>query len=112
MTVHWYGDMVASAIEKAAMDGAEAWARVDVETDAKEHCPVDRGTLRGTHTTEREGNEVIVGVGGPSAPYATIQHEDASFNHTVGEDHWLENAFMRNLPELPVKIAGKVKGIL
>jgi hypothetical protein len=89
----WKGDSVADEINKKLLDGAETWLRVDVETDSKQHCPVDSGTMRDTHTVQRGDREVVLGVGGSSAPYAKRQHEDASLRHHDGQtDHFLENA--------------------
>jgi hypothetical protein len=108
---NWYGKAVTSRLEKAVMDGAEEWMRVDVQTDAEEHCPVDQGTLRSTHTVERAEREVCIGVGGPAAPYAIRQHEDASMSHTVGEDHWLENALNRQKGGLGAKVKKHTSGL-
>jgi hypothetical protein len=106
--VSWFGDKVADEIEKKMLDGAEEWMRGDVKTDAEEHCPVKNGILRGTHAVERGDREVVLGVGGPAAPYAKRQHEDASLHHVVGEDHWLEKALERQKSKLPDRVKGKL----
>jgi hypothetical protein len=112
--VTWHGDEVATEYEKKLLDGAETWLRVDVETDAKKFCPVGKyppgsgktgGTMRNTHTVQRGEREVVLGVGGPAAPYAEKQHEDANLRHHDGqESHWLENAAKRQIDQLPKRL--------
>ncbi len=116
MTVEWYADRLAEQIEQAVQDGLEEWAYL-VLADAKENCPVDRGTLRSTGTVEilaKLGVSIVFG--GPAAPYARIQHERSDYFHTVGEDHWLENAFNAHLygggAELLECINRHLKGVL
>jgi hypothetical protein len=110
--VTWRGDTVAAKINEALLDGAEEWARADVKTDAMENCPVDQGTLKGTHGVERDDRSVAVGVGGPAAPYALRQHEDATLHHTVGTDHWMEKALKNKMGELNPKLEKHVKSVL
>ena len=112
MTVKWHGVALEKLVEKAALDGAEEWLRADVQTDAKEHCPVDSGAMRNSHTVERSGDSAVIGVGGSSAPYAQRQHEDASLSHEVGESHWLENAGKRQISRLPSKLKKHIGGAL
>ena len=112
MAVKWYGAAIEKIVQKAAMDGAEDWLRTDVQTDAKEHCPVDSGAMRASHTVERSGDSAVIGVGGSSAPYAQRQHEDASLSHVVGESHWLENAGKRQISRLPSKLKKHIGGAL
>lgn len=95
--IEWYADRLIEQINQAALDGIEEWAHL-VLTDAKENCPVDHGTLRSTGVIEiLEKLGVRIAFGGPAAPYAEIQHERSDYFHTVGEDHWLENAFNAHL---------------
>lgn len=112
MSVKWHGAALEKLVEKAALNGAEEWLRVDVQTDAKEHCPVDTGAMRNSHTVERSSNSVVLGVGGSAAPYAERQHEDASLSHVVGESHWLENAGTRQIGKLPSKLKSHIGGAL
>ena len=112
MAVKWHGDAIEKIVQRAAMDGAEDWLRTDVQTDAKEHCPVDSGAMRASHTVERSGDSAVIGVGGSSAPYAKRQHEDASLSHVVGESHWLENAGKRQISRLPAKLKQHIGGAL
>ena len=113
MTVRWHGNAIQAMVEKAAMDGIEEWARVDVLTKADQDCPVDEGTMRASHTVERKGDRVTVGYGGPAAPYTLVQHEDVSLNHPgQGKAKWLEDAFKEKLPSLETKVNRRIKGIL
>jgi len=107
MSFFWFGDGLLKGAKNKVLDGVEEWARADVMPTAKENCPVDHGNMRDSHTTQRKGKTVTVGVGGSSAPYALKQHEDMSLRHTVGEAKWLENAYNSMLPRLPGKIKGK-----
>ncbi len=53
-----------------------------------------------------------MGVGGPAAPYAKRQHEDASLKHAIGEDHYLEKAAADTISELPGILQKRVKSVL
>jgi len=66
--VQWNQDQIIAAANKAVMDGAEEWARVDVLPAADENCPTDTGTMKGTHAVLRADNQVEIGYGGPAAP--------------------------------------------
>jgi hypothetical protein len=107
MSVKWYGDTVADHFTAKALDAGEEWLNL-VKADAMEHCPVDQGTMRGTHTIQRESHEAVLGVGGPAAPYTAKQHDDASLHHTVGEDHWLEKAKDRQESKLNPLLEAKM----
>ena len=87
-------------IKEIVLDGCEEYAYL-ILADAKTNCPVGQyppksgkrgGTMRSTGEVQRDDEEVVIGFGGPAAPYTERQHEDASLFHTVGTDHWLENA--------------------
>jgi hypothetical protein len=109
MTVIWNGDLVLKKVREGGLDGIEEWGRSDVEPLARENCPVDRGTMRDTHVTLRTKDGVEIGCGGPSAPYAIVQHEDLTLDHTVGQAKWLENAANWCLPKLPEKVQARTK---
>jgi len=55
--VQWNQDQIIAAAKKAAMDGAEEWARVDVLPAADECCPTDTGTMKGTHAVLRADDQ-------------------------------------------------------
>ena len=111
MAVNWHGDAVASRIEKAVLDRAEEWCWL-VKASSMEKTPVDHGTLRASHVVQRGQNEVVVGVGGPAAPYAQAVHDDTTAHHRVGEDHFVEKALKENMGQLESMIVAGIKAIL
>jgi hypothetical protein len=111
--VEWKGDQILAQAEKAAMDGAEEWARVDVLPLADENCPTDSGTMKGTHAVLRTGPlQIEIGYGGAAAAYTERQHEDLTLSHPSGEAKWLENAFNAKQSELSEKVRSRVAGVL
>lgn len=103
-----------------------------VEGDAKGLAPVDTGNLRGSGftltaslndiggTAEPSGEAralarntateitAVVGFGGPSAPYAAVQHERTDYHHTVGQAKYLETPLKARSPELLTIIGARV----
>jgi hypothetical protein len=53
-----------------------------------------------------------MGFGGQAAPYAVIVHEDQTAHHPIGKAKFLEDSFNEKLPDLPEKIADRIKGVL
>lgn len=104
-----------------------------VEGDAKVLAPVDTGTLRDSGFTltgslsavgitaqpsaearalaKNTPTEVtaVVGFGGPSAPYALVQHERTDYHHTVGQAKYLETPLKARAPELLPIIVARVE---
>lgn len=70
-----------------------------------------RPTAEATAMVTRTETEVtaVVGFGGPSAPYALVQHERTDFHHTVGEAKYLENAVKAHAAEVPVILAAHME---
>jgi hypothetical protein len=69
-----------------AIERAVTTAITDVAGHADEMVPVDTGALRASQNIDyptRSGNQVVASIsyGGPSAPYALIQHENADLWH-------------------------------
>ena len=106
-----WNNSLADQFQAAVVDGAEEWARGDVMTLADENCPVKDGTMRDSHTVERNGAIITMGYGGSAAPYAERQHEDLTLTHPVGQHKWLENAFNWQLPLLKGNIEERVRKI-
>lgn len=84
----------------------------EILTDSKENfVPVRLGTLRGTGIVlapERKAGrliEVTIAFGGPSAPYAIVQHENLDYVHRVGEAKYLERPLMNAVSGLAKRLA-------
>lgn len=84
--------------------------------ESKLEVPVDEGILRGTGHVDpaRVVNSFLVlvemGYGGPSAPYALIQHENLDFQHKPGEKaKYLEDPFNRWAKVAEVRIAADLR---
>jgi hypothetical protein len=110
--IQWHGPEVAKKIEDALLDGGEEWLTVNVQTNSKERTPWKEGILAGSHTVQRGDREVVLGVGGPAAPYAKRIHEDESLHHPIGEAHFLEKAAQDTISELPAILQKRVKSVL
>lgn len=110
--ITWRGDLVAKKIEDALLDGAEEWLTAKVKTNSVARTPWKEGILAGSHTVQRGDREVVLGVGGPAAPYAKRQHEDATLHHERGEDHFLEKAANDEIWSLPGILQKRLKSVL
>lgn len=70
-----------------------------IMAESKLLVPVDTGVLRNSGHVQAHGRgdkfQVLVGYGGPSIPYAIVQHENTKFKHTVGEAKYLEKPAMK-----------------
>jgi hypothetical protein len=108
----WRGKIVSGIAKKAAMDGLEEYARAQLLPLADENCPTDSGVMKGTHAVERSDDEVVVGYGGPAAPYTVRQHEDMTLIHPSGEAKWLENAFNATKENAGKIVAQRLDAIL
>jgi len=78
---------------------------LEILARAKQLCPVDTGALRASgyvETPRRAGQRiaVLMGFGGPAAPYAYKVHEDLVARHAVGEAKFLEKAAVERLAGL------------
>ena len=76
--------------------GEEIMTDVKASSSSK-GVPVDTGTLRASGTVEGPDNLnfVVLGFGGPAAPYALVQHERTDYSHTVGEARYLVRGLER-----------------
>jgi len=70
--------------------------------------PVDTGVLRGSMDITRQKSftqktvRAEITYGGPSAPYAIVQHERTEFNHPKGgEAKFLEKPFLKHTEGFP-----------
>ena len=109
--VDWHPEVCIEKAEKAAMDGCEAWARINWLTQAREDCPVGQyppssgrtgGTMRASLDVERddENNMIHMGGGGAAAAYIKRQEDDRSLNHTVGKAGFIRDTFDMQLSYL------------
>lgn len=99
-------------IQAALRDASDAQRRIYADTmraeaqaimnESKKIVPVDTGALKTSGRVENptitaDGIEVVMGYGGPSAPYAAIVHEDPDAQHGPGKTY--------KYLEIPVKAA-------
>lgn len=98
--------------------GAAMRTEYEIEmTEAKRRTPVDTGALRGSgHVTgpKRSGNtlKVMLGFGGPAAPYALRVHEDMEVWHRVGQAKFLESTILESVPYMAGRIARRIVKIM
>ncbi|KKN44571.1 hypothetical protein LCGC14_0691750 [marine sediment metagenome] len=58
--------------------------------------PVDKGPLRASGRVEGPvADQVFLDFGGSAAPYAVVQHEDTTLQHSVGEPRYLVRGIER-----------------
>ncbi len=86
-------------------------------TEMKTRTPVDKGPLRSSlHVTgprrTAAGQEVGWAAGGPSAPYARVQHEDTSLRHTVGQAKFIESVVMEESTAMVSEIAAAIRKVI
>lgn len=88
-----------------AAQGAQRAIGEEIMTDIKASSPghgvpVDDGILRGTGRVDGPNSQgdVELSFGGPTAPYAIVQHERVDFHHTVGEARYLVRGMERWRP--------------
>lgn len=86
----------------------------EIMADAKEnYVPVDWGALRGSGFVEQpKGSVVILGFGGPAAPYAVYVHENMQAHHNVGSAKYLEIPLNKAKNGLAGRIIMRLKGKL
>ena len=102
--ISWKGAIVASQVEKNALNALEALGN-EIKSLSQSRCPVDSGALRGSAQVVRQGDKVIIGYGGAASSYSIAQHENLQYHHPVGQAKFLESAF----DELSGKVTEYVK---
>ena len=85
-------------------------------TAQQEFVPVDQGILRASgqvsEPTVTNGEaSVTISFGGPSAPYALIQHERLDFNHTVGEAKYLETPLLQATQGMARRLGDRIRAL-
>lgn len=90
-------------------------AEAEIEmTEAKKRTPVDTGALRGSGHVggpfrRNGGIEVVMGFGGPAAPYAIHVHERLDVFHRVGQAKFLESVLLESAPYFPQRVAERIR---
>ena len=75
-------------------------------TEMKQRTPVRDGALRSSlHVT---GPRPTV-AGGPSAPYAAVQHEDTTLRHTTGQAKFIESVVFEESTAMVAEIAAAIR---
>ena len=98
------------ALSMAMMQSAQ-----DVANEADELVPVDEGILRATQDVKHKGMftnrpNVTISYGGPSAPYALVQHERTDLNHPGGgQAKYLEEPFLKETARWPYPLIERIK---
>ena len=119
------GELAPAVIAEGLLEHANDVMRVS----KTEYVPVDLGTLRHSGTVlppviAGDTVEVVLGFGGPAAPYAVAVHENPRSGHTEGRSpsgrpykHWarvggwkyLETPFQQLAPRLVPRVAAVVE---
>lgn len=82
---------------KKAKAALVMWGERVMTRSKDEFVPVDLGTLRSSgHVKPHSGKKIGIDLayGGPAEAYAIVQHENPDFQHTVGEDKYLEKPLL------------------
>ena len=86
-------------------------------TEMKQRTPVKDGALRSSlHVTgprpTAAGQEVGWAAGGPSAPYAAVQHEDTTLRHTTGQAKFIESVVFEESRAMVSEIAAAIRKVI
>ncbi len=86
-------------------------------TEMKRRTPVKDGPLRSSlHVTRPRrtfsGQEVGWAAGGPSAPYAAVQHEDTTLRHTTGQAKFIESVVFEQSTAMVSEIAAAIRKVI
>lgn len=103
------GNGPASVVETLVMTSERI-----ITASKQSYVPVDLGALRASGFVAppiQEGSRISVemGFGGPSAPYAVVQHEDLTLRHTVGQAKYLEIPFRAIVQGMPAVMAMRAR---
>ena len=86
------------------------------QKESMRRTPVDTDALRASHETSQPkifgitggSVEVTISVGGASAPYALIVHEDPTAFHPVGQYKFLESTLRESAPHMLKRIGRRI----
>lgn len=82
------------------------------------YVPVKSGNLRSSghvQPPKRVGDHgyvILLGYGGPSVPYALVQHEALHFKHPHGEAKYLEKPTLKAAPGMGKRVSRRVAAAL
>jgi hypothetical protein len=112
VNVNWNPKNFLKNVKTRALDGIEECARGPMASQAKEDCPVDFGTLRGSIGVERDDANacVYLGCGGPAKDYALRQEVDRTLNHPVGKAGFIRDSVETHSPKLRLYVEKHIKG--
>jgi hypothetical protein len=86
---------------------------LEIQDLSMDRTPVDRGFLRGSHTTSvnrsRDMVQAIIGVGGPAAPYAIPVHERMDVRHKNGRAKFLQSAMEDSADDIGPRIRDRIR---
>lgn len=95
--------------------GAALYQEALIETkESARRTPVDTGALRASHETAPpvyagSNITVTITVGGPTAPYALIVHEDLNAHHPVGQAKFLESTLNESAPFIAERLGRRIR---
>ena len=83
------------------------------QKESMKRTPVLTGALRASHETSdftltKDTIEVSIKVGGASAPYAVVVHEDLSAFHKVGQAKFLESTIQESAPHMAARVSKRL----
>lgn len=104
-----FGDKAAKAMRGILYREGEA-----IMAESKRQVPVLTGTLRDSgHVqppSESSGElSVVLGYGGPAAPYALYQHEEMTLHHKEGNAKFLAGPFYAAKPTMDDRFAAELR---
>lgn len=101
---------------RVAPSGARAlFQEAQIEkTESMKRTPFEFGALRASHTVSQPVNrgdtiEVVISVGGVSAPYAVFVHENLEAFHSHGQAKFLESTVRESAPYMAARIAARMQ---
>lgn len=100
---------------RLALSSALFAAAHDVANQADDLVPVDEGILKASQSVtppkaQSATPTARITYGGPSAPYALVQHERTDFNHPKGgQAKYLEEPFLEEVNAWPTRFTARIR---
>lgn len=114
------GTQLAQKLRRAASGGLptvtgvlQREAEAIITAAKQQYVPVETGALRASGFVappQVSGNAVavVMGFGGPAAPYALVVHEDLTKQHPVGSAKYLEIPFKARVAGMPAVLKARL----